>query len=103
MPIYKRIRTEADSNTLSLGRTCHRADFTNDEKPLDMDTPEVAALFKMAFVVPIVSADGFQPGTARAAVLSGNSDTIAFGRPFIANPDLPERLRREKPLPSALT
>ena len=26
------------------------------------------------------------------------ADAIAFGRPFIANPDLPERLRRDAPL-----
>ncbi|WP_230534210.1 alkene reductase [Microvirga roseola] len=70
-----------------------RSDFTNDEKPLDMDAPDVAALFKKAFGGPIISAGGFQPATARAAVTSGNSDAIAFGRPFIANPDLPKRLR----------
>ncbi|MCJ8521086.1 N-ethylmaleimide reductase [Pseudorhizobium tarimense] len=75
-----------------------RADFTDDEKPLNMDAPDVAYLFKKAFGGPIISAGGFQPETARAAVLAGNSDAIAFGRPFIANPDLPERLRLEAPL-----
>lgn len=75
-----------------------RADFTNDEKPLDMDAPDVARLFKKAFGGPIISAGGFQPETARAAISSGNSDAIAFGRPFIANPDLPQRLRYDAPL-----
>ena len=75
-----------------------RADFTSDEKPLDMAAPDVAALFKEVFGGPIISAGGYQPATARAAVASGNSDAVAFGRLFIANPDLPERLRRGAPL-----
>ncbi len=75
-----------------------RADFTNDEKPLDMDAPDVAALFKKAFGGPIISAGGFVPATAAATVASGKSDAIAFGRPFIANPDLPQRIRLGAPL-----
>ncbi|MFC4171231.1 alkene reductase [Microvirga sp. GCM10011540] len=75
-----------------------RSDFTNDEKPLDMDAPDVAALFKNAFGGAIISAGGFQPATARAAVASGKSDAVAFGRSFIANPDLPERIRKGAPL-----
>lgn len=75
-----------------------RADFTNDEKPLDMDAPDVASLFKTAFGGPIISAGGFTPETAAAAVASGNTDAVAFGRMFIANPDLPERMRKGAPL-----
>ena len=32
------------------------------------------------------------------AVESGAADLVAFGRPFIANPDLVDRLRLEAPL-----
>jgi N-ethylmaleimide reductase len=58
-----------------------------------MNAPDVALLFKKAFDGPIISAGGYQPDTARAVIASGKSDAIAFGRPFIANPDLPDRLR----------
>ncbi|HEV7275833.1 MAG TPA: alkene reductase [Devosiaceae bacterium] len=75
-----------------------RADFTNDDKPLNMSAPDVAPLFRKAFNGPIVSAGGFQSDTARAAIASGKSDAIAFGRPFIANPDLPDRLLKNAPL-----
>lgn len=75
-----------------------RADFTNDEKPLNMSAPDVASLFKKTFNGPTVSAGGYQPDTARAAIASGKADAIAFGRPFIANPDLPDRLRTNAPL-----
>ena len=32
------------------------------------------------------------------AVASGHADMVSFGRPFIGNPDLVERLRRNAPL-----
>jgi len=35
------------------------------------------------------------------AVQSGHADMVAFGRPFIGNPDLVDRLRRDKPLVEA--
>ncbi len=35
---------------------------------------------------------------ARTALESGDADLVAFGRPFLANPDLPERFRTGAPL-----
>ena len=35
---------------------------------------------------------------AQAELDSGIADAIAFGRPFLANPDLPARLERDAPL-----
>ena len=46
----------------------------------------------------LIAAGGFDAVSAEALLVSGDADLIAFGRPFIANPDLPERLRRELPL-----
>jgi N-ethylmaleimide reductase len=37
------------------------------------------------------------------AVESGAADAVAFGVPFISNPDLPERLKRDAPLAAANT
>ena len=42
--------------------------------------------------------NGYDAALARAAVESGHADLVAFGKPFIANPDLTERLRRGAPL-----
>lgn len=50
---------------------------------------------------PIILAGGYDGERAEAALASGRGDAIAFGRPFIANPDLPERLRRAAPLNAA--
>ena len=41
--------------------------------------------------------NGYDKARAEAAVAAG-ADIVAFGRPFIANPDLVERLRRDAPL-----
>lgn len=42
----------------------------------------------------LMIAGGFDGDTAKEWLEQGRADVIAFGRPFIANPDLPERLHR---------
>lgn len=44
---------------------------------------------------------GYDLQRANRAIQSGAADCVAFGVPFIANPDLPERFRREAPLNEA--
>ncbi|CAI8841088.1 N-ethylmaleimide reductase [Pseudomonas sp. IT-P44] len=41
----------------------------------------------------LMLAGGYTGETAEQAIAQGRADLIAFGRPFIANPDLPARLR----------
>ena len=41
---------------------------------------------------------GYTPEAAATAIAEGHADLIAFGRPFISNPDLVERLRHGYPL-----
>lgn len=47
---------------------------------------------------PLIAAGGFTGASAEAAVRAGQVDAIAFGRLFIANPDLPQRLQAGAPL-----
>ena len=42
--------------------------------------------------------NGYDRKMAIDAVASGRADLVSFGRPFIANPDLVERLRENAPL-----
>jgi N-ethylmaleimide reductase len=42
--------------------------------------------------------NGYGREDAQAAITSGVADLVAFGRPFISNPDLVRRLREEAPL-----
>ncbi len=41
---------------------------------------------------------GYDKARAHAVLAEGRADLVAFGVPFIANPDLPERYRRDAPL-----
>ncbi len=41
---------------------------------------------------------GYDKARASAVIREGKADLVAFGVPFIANPDLPERFRRNAPL-----
>lgn len=40
----------------------------------------------------------YDGGKGEAAIVAGDADLVSFGRAFIANPDLPERLRKKAPL-----
>lgn len=42
--------------------------------------------------------NGYDRALALGRVAEGKADLVAFGRPYIANPDLVERLRRDAPL-----
>jgi 2,4-dienoyl-CoA reductase-like NADH-dependent reductase (Old Yellow Enzyme family) len=47
---------------------------------------------------PVMGNTGFDKVRGNTALGAGHADAIAFGVSFLANPDLPERLRRDAPL-----
>jgi N-ethylmaleimide reductase len=75
-----------------------RAEKSSDVNALYPDAPDAAAELKDVFGGPLISAGGYVGETARAAILSGKADAVAFGRLFIANPDLAKRLRVNAPM-----
>jgi N-ethylmaleimide reductase len=60
--------------------------------------PSTVQAIRATFPGILILAGDFNRERAEAALASGLADIIAFGRPFIANPDLPKRLERELPL-----
>ncbi len=58
---------------------------------------------RQVFPGVIVGAGNYQVEKAERLIESGFIDAAAFGRPFIANPDLPDRLRRGAPLTEPVT
>jgi N-ethylmaleimide reductase len=54
---------------------------------------DLVAKVRKAFAGTVIWCGGFTDHTARAALDTGFVDLIAFGRPFVANPDLVDRLR----------
>ena len=53
---------------------------------------------RAAFAGTLVLSGGYDAERAEADLVSGRADLVAFGRPFIANPDLVERLAAGAPL-----
>jgi len=56
------------------------------------------AALRQTFQGPLIVANGFTLETATRAVAESAADAVAFGRLFLANPDLPERFRLNAPL-----
>jgi N-ethylmaleimide reductase len=70
-------------------------------QPSPFDNPAVqrlAPLLRTRFRGPVIVNGAYDRETASAALAQGEADAVAFGVPFLANPDLPERLRRGAPL-----
>lgn len=67
-----------------------------------MGAPPVPAKLKAdlraAFSGPFILAGGFDKASAEQALSEGRADLIAMGKPFLANPDLVERMRQSAPL-----
>jgi N-ethylmaleimide reductase len=72
-----------------------RGDFLGQQHG-DVLTP-----IRARFTGVLVGNMGYTAEEANAAIAAGQLDAVAFGTPFLANPDLPERLRRGAPLQAA--
>lgn len=62
------------------------------------DHAPIAPTMRRASTEPMVLNSDYDPACASAALADGTADAIVFGRPFIANPDLPRRIAVGVPL-----
>src|SRR5712672_4821308 len=66
------------------------------------DAPQFTEEFRQAvrarFTRPIIVAGNYDEARAEWVLSKGYADLVAFGRPFVANPDLPRRLAKGWPL-----
>ena len=58
----------------------------------------IKAALRQAFDGPFIAAGGFDHHSAEKALADGQADLVAFGRPFLANPDLVARMKADAPL-----
>ncbi|WP_311028121.1 alkene reductase [Mesorhizobium koreense] len=63
-----------------------------------LDEPRLGPALKAAFGGVYIANEGLDPDTAGQLLANGEADAAAFGKLFIANPDLPERIRLSAPL-----
>lgn len=64
----------------------------------NLGEPMTLADFRKVFHNALIGNCGYTQEAAEAMVEKGDADLIAFGRPFISNPDLVERFRNNWPL-----
>lgn len=64
----------------------------------ELGQPMTLAEFRTLVDTPLVGNCGYTFETAKAAVEQGHADAVAFGRPYISNPDLVERFANGWPL-----
>ena len=57
----------------------------------ELGTAMTLSEFRAVFSGPLMGNCGYTQETAEAAIQAGHADLIAFGRPYISNPDLVER------------
>ena len=61
-------------------------------------TDSIGPKLKEIFGGVYIANERFTKASANAALSAGRADAVAFGVPFIANPDLPARLAQDAPL-----
>lgn len=84
---YTHVATQLDSYGLAYLHVVDGLAFGFHELGQPMTLPE----FRAVFTGPLMGNCGYTQEAAEAAIASGQADLIAFGRPFISNPDLVER------------
>ncbi|MGC9270530.1 alkene reductase [Acidiphilium sp.] len=65
-----------------------------EHKAADWIGPQLKAAFGGVYI----GNEGFTKATAEAAIMAGEVDAVAFGKAYIANPDLVERFSADLPL-----
>jgi len=95
---------QAEESALYLGREFSRRGlaYVHIAEPDWAGGPKLSDAFRRAlreaFAGTLIFCGGYTAATADALIASGLADAVAFGRLFIANPDLVERFRAGAPL-----
>jgi N-ethylmaleimide reductase len=95
MPLYSHLIGELDTLGLAYLHLIEPRASGAGQKEVDhKNVPSACELFRSAWRSVLITAGNFGGDSAEDTVAKGLADAVAFGRFFISNPDLPERLRR---------
>jgi N-ethylmaleimide reductase len=96
MPLYSHIIGALDKLGLAYLHLIEpRSSGAGSGEVDHQNVPSACALFRPAWHGVLMTAGNFKADTAAETVARGDADAIAFGRYFISNPDLPERIRQQ--------
>jgi N-ethylmaleimide reductase len=97
--LYSYVLQELDKRDVGYVHLIEPRMFGNRENEYFKGKGNVAAsLLRKSFSGTLIIAGGFNRQSAIDIVEEGLADMVAFGRYFISNPDLPQRLRLNVPL-----
>ncbi len=95
MPLYSHVVNALDTMGLAYLHLLEpRASGAGGREVDHQGVPSAAELFRPMWRGVLITAGNFRADTAAETVARGTADAIAFGRFFISNPDLPERIRK---------
>ena len=77
---------------------CHIMEPTMITQFERVETKSSHGPMREAFKGTFIAAGGYNREDGNEAIANGNADLIAFGRLFLANPDLPKRFELDTPL-----
>ncbi|MBB5157313.1 N-ethylmaleimide reductase [Saccharopolyspora phatthalungensis] len=89
-PLFEYVARQLDARELAY---LHLLEPINPTDEFTLPAPTIAGHFRPLFTGPLISATDHTRTTGNRAVEAGTADLVAFGRAFIANPDLVERFR----------
>jgi len=72
-------------------------DSQGNPKPI-RNAESIGPILKREFGGPFIANEGFDQQSAQKLLAEGKADAVAFGKLFIANPDLVQRFRDKAPL-----
>ncbi len=79
----------------------HVAEAIRPGRLYNGDAPRVTPSIRKAYSGVLLANGGYDKSSAADAIRRGEADAIVFGQKFIANPDLPERMRVDAALNEA--
>jgi N-ethylmaleimide reductase len=98
--LYSYLAKQLDERWISYLSVVEREWMGETDKSQDDCPPCITAFIRQYFKGLIITAGGYDKTSAAAVLESGDADLVAFGKHFIANPDLPRRLFEDAALNS---
>jgi len=80
-----------------IGEGTQLVDSQGNPKPI-RNAESIGPILKTLFGGPFIANEGFDQHSAETLLAAGKADAVAFGKLFIANPDLVRRFRDKAPL-----
>jgi hypothetical protein len=80
-----------------IGEDTKLVDSQGNPKPI-RNAESIGPMLKTLFGGPFIANEGFDQKSAETLLAAGKADAVAFGKLFIANPDLVRRFREKAPL-----